>query len=140
MPTDILAAGGVVWRTIRGERRIGIVRRLRYGGDVSLPKGKLETGESLKECALREVAEELGVVAQLGAYAGLLNYRVGDREKYVLFWEMDYVGDTGEGPDGKEVGEHLWLTVEEAFAQLTHRSDRDLLASLTAAPRPSSPG
>jgi len=140
MPTDILAAGGIVWRVVDGDRRLGVVRRLRYGGDVSLPKGKLEAGESLKECALREVAEELGVVATLGPFAGLLNYRVGDREKFVLFWEMDYVADTGLGPDGREVAEHLWLTVDEAAAQLTHRSDRELLAALMATRHPSPPG
>ena len=140
MPSDILAAGGIVWRIINGERRLGAVRRLRYGGDVSLPKGKLEAGESLKECALREVAEELGVVATLGPFAGLLNYRVGDREKFVLFWEMDYVADTGLGPDGREVAEHLWLTANEAAVQLTHRSDRELLAALMATRRPSPPG
>lgn len=139
MPSDILAAGGIVWRIIDGERRLGAVRRLRYGGDVSLPKGKLEAGESLKECALREVAEELGVVATLGRFAGLLNYRVGDREKFVLFWEMDYVRDTGHAPDGREVAEYLWLTVDEAAASLTHRSDRDLLAALMASRPPSPP-
>lgn len=140
MPADILAAGGIVWRVIDGERRLGAVRRVRHGGDISLPKGKLEAGESLKECALREVAEELGVVTTLGPFAGLLNYRVGDREKFVLFWEMDYVSDTGRGPDGREVAEYLWLTVDEAAAQLTHRSDRDLLAALMATRPPSPPG
>lgn len=139
MPADILAAGGIVWRNIDGERRLGVVRRVRYGGDVSLPKGKVEPGESLKECALREVSEELGVIAMLGPFAGLLNYRVGDRDKFVLFWEMDYVGETGSGPDAREVAEHLWLTLDEALDTLTFRSDRDLLASVREARRPSTP-
>ena len=85
MPADVLAAGGVVWREVGGQRTVGVVRRTRHGGDVSFPKGKLDPGESLKECAVREVAEELGAAVVLGDFAGLMTYRVGDRDKYVLF-------------------------------------------------------
>ncbi len=132
MPSDILAAGGVVWRVIDGVRHLGVVRRVRYGGDVSLPKGKVEVGEGFKACALREVSEELGVDASLGAFAGLMIYRVGDRDKFVLFWEMEYLDDVGDQPDGKEVAERMWLTPEDALRVLTFRTDQKLLTDLLA--------
>ena len=130
MPSDILAAGGIVWRDVDGERCIGLVRRLRYGGDISLPKGKVEPGEGFRTCAVREVSEELGVVAQLGEFAGLMMYRVGDRDKFVLFWEMTFESETGQGPDGREVAEHLWLPPERALELLSFRTDRTLLTDL----------
>ncbi|TYP92527.1 NUDIX domain-containing protein [Fodinibius salinus] len=56
----ITAAGGVVYR--EGSQKIkpnilAIYRR----GKWDLPKGKLEDGETIKECAVREVAEEVGL-------------------------------------------------------------------------------
>lgn len=127
MAADVLAAGGLVWRTINGVEHLGLVRRTRYGGDISFPKGKIDLGESLKDCARREVAEELGVDAELEDFAGLMNYRVGDRDKYVLFWEMSYRADTTGVTDDREVAERLWLTPQAALASLTYQRDRSLL-------------
>ena len=50
-----IAAGGKVYNANND-----ILFIYRYG-KWDLPKGKLEKGESLKECALREVAEECGI-------------------------------------------------------------------------------
>jgi 8-oxo-dGTP pyrophosphatase MutT (NUDIX family) len=53
---EIRAAGGVVVR----DGRIAVVHRPKYD-DWSLPKGKLDAGESWEEAALREVEEETGL-------------------------------------------------------------------------------
>lgn len=54
----ITAAGGVLFRdTTAGPEVLMIFRN----GVWDLPKGKLEEGESVEECAVREVAEELGI-------------------------------------------------------------------------------
>ena len=50
----VLAAGGVVRRAGRAGKEIAVVHRPRYD-DWSLPKGKLEPGESAEAGALREV-------------------------------------------------------------------------------------
>lgn len=54
----------------------------------SLPKGKLEPGETFPDAALREVAEETGCRARLGEFAGYTPYRVRRGPKLVLFWHM----------------------------------------------------
>lgn len=67
----VIAAGGVLFRNISGDSEPEIVLIFRRGV-WDLPKGKLEEGESIRECAAREVAEEIGiaeaplVVAKLG--------------------------------------------------------------------------
>ncbi|HEY2350690.1 MAG TPA: NUDIX domain-containing protein [Puia sp.] len=51
----ILAAGGLV------ENEKGDILFMFRRGKWDLPKGKLDPGETLEECALREVEEETGV-------------------------------------------------------------------------------
>ncbi|MDP9117231.1 MAG: NUDIX domain-containing protein, partial [Actinomycetota bacterium] len=53
------AAGGVVWRGLHRAVEVAVVHRPRYD-DWTLPKGKLEAGESAIATAVREVGEELG--------------------------------------------------------------------------------
>ena len=50
----ILAAGGLVYTD---ENELLLIHRL---GHWDLPKGKLDEGETLEECALREINEETG--------------------------------------------------------------------------------
>ncbi len=53
--TLIEAAGGIVQND---KRELLFIKRL---GKWDLPKGKIEKGEKMEECALREVTEETGV-------------------------------------------------------------------------------
>jgi 8-oxo-dGTP pyrophosphatase MutT (NUDIX family) len=54
----ILAAGGILLGKGAHEGLIAIVRRHRYGGEISLPKGKIKKGETEVSAALREVRED----------------------------------------------------------------------------------
>jgi len=55
MPTQIIAAGGLV--TNPQGQILWIFRR----GFWDLPKGKLDQGETIQTCAVREVEEETGI-------------------------------------------------------------------------------
>mgnify|MGYP000017281051 FL=1 len=55
MPTQIIAAGGLV--TNPEGQILWIFRR----GFWDLPKGKLDEGETIQTCAVREVEEETGI-------------------------------------------------------------------------------
>jgi 8-oxo-dGTP diphosphatase len=119
----VRAAGGLVQRD---DGRIAVVHRPRYD-DWSLPKGKLDDGETWEQAALREVHEETGVRAELGEELPSDSYTDNKgRPKTVRWWRMRTVGDDGFAPDD-EVDELRWVTPEEAAALLSYDHDRRLV-------------
>ena len=85
----IKAAGGVVCREgASGKTEIVVVHRPAYD-DWTLPKGKVDAGETDEECALREVKEETGFRCELKRPVGCTAYvdRRG-RNKVACYWVM----------------------------------------------------
>jgi 8-oxo-dGTP diphosphatase len=121
---EVKAAGGVVLR----EGRIAVVHRPRYD-DWSLPKGKLDPGESFEDAALREVREETGLHCALGEELSptFYNDRKG-RSKIVRYWSMEVL--EGSFEPNEEVDELRWLTPDEAAPLLTYPRDVELIQEL----------
>src|ERR671915_2359890 len=84
MPDEVQAAGGVVVR----DGKVLLVHRPRYD-DWTLPKGKLDPGESFEDAALREVEEETGVRCRLVRELPPTRYEVGGHPKIVRYWQME---------------------------------------------------
>jgi 8-oxo-dGTP pyrophosphatase MutT (NUDIX family) len=123
---EVKAAGGVVWRRGDDGVEFAVVHRPRYD-DWSLPKGKLDPGESWEEAALREVEEEIGLRARLGPELEPVAYRDRKgRAKVVRYWLMEPEGDPAFEPND-EVDEMRWLTAEEAATVLTYPHDVELV-------------
>lgn len=122
----IEAAGGVVWRRDAQRRfQVLVVHRPRYD-DWSLPKGKLEPGESHPEAALREVEEETGLRCRLGEELPEVRYRDReDRAKRVRYWMM--TPESGAFTPNSEVDEAQWVSVDEASEMLSYPHDVELL-------------
>lgn len=125
---EVRAAGGVVVRTGPDGPEVLVVHRPRYD-DWSFPKGKQDPGETDEQTALREVAEETGLVCRLGAPLPDVRYRDHqDRPKVVRYWVMHLDDDPGFFPND-EVDEVRWLAPDAAVATLTYDHDRSLVRS-----------
>jgi 8-oxo-dGTP diphosphatase len=121
----IRAAGGLVWRAGPDGPRVAVIHRRRRE-DWSLPKGKLEEGESWTEAAVREVREETGCLVRLREWAGSTWYVPRKTPKVVSFWNMELVR---QGPleTTDEVDEVVWLAPHAALARLDHGNERAVL-------------
>jgi len=132
--TPVRAAGGVVWRRGSQGLEVVVIHRARYD-DWSLPKGKVEPGETDEQAALREVREEASVHAALGPEVATASYLDrGGRHKVVRYWAMTVAGGRVE-PDN-EVDGAEWLPIPVARSRLTYERDRPVLDSALAALAP----
>jgi 8-oxo-dGTP diphosphatase len=123
---EVLAAGGLV---VRDGSRIAVVHRPRYD-DWSLPKGKLDEGESFEEAALREVEEETGLTCRITDTLGDTSYHDRkDRPKLVRYYRME--PESGEFTPNEEVDELRWLEPAEALDLLSYDFDRELVGRLS---------
>ncbi|WP_291277567.1 NUDIX hydrolase [Galactobacter sp.] len=126
----VLAAGALPWRRHQGRLQVLVIHRPKYD-DWSFPKGKLEKGETLAQCAVREVKEEGGLKITLGIPLTAISYDMSKGSKAVYYWAAHATG-TPRG-DGREVDGCAWLDVGDALERLSNEADRLPLQALAAA-------
>jgi 8-oxo-dGTP pyrophosphatase MutT (NUDIX family) len=123
-----LAAGGVV---ADGERVLVLRRPSR--GEIRLPKGHVQPGETPQAAALREVAEESGY-GELVVRADLGEQRVGfiragvrvvRDERFFLMTSTDF-SHSRRAP-AEEQFQPEWMTWAEAERALTFEGEREWL-------------
>ena len=123
------AAGGVV---VRDDKMLLLDRPAR--GEVRLPKGHVEPGESPREAALREVREEAGyadveIIGDLGAVVN--HFFVPDKNRQVkreeIFYLMRLASDAPFARDDHDAGQFLavWVPFDQAAARLTYESEKE---------------
>lgn len=129
-PREKTSAGGVIVRTDAGVE-ICLIRpagRTVWG----LPKGGVETGETLPQTALREVAEETGLEGDVDRELGSIGYSFYSREagfrihKTVHYYLMHATGGDTSGHD-HEVSEARWVGLTEALTLMTYPNEREIV-------------
>jgi 8-oxo-dGTP diphosphatase len=123
----------VLWR-LNGDSatpEIAVIHRPRYD-DWSLPKGKVDPGETEPVTAVREVHEETGYSSHLGRRLVAVSYPVEQCMKKVRYWAARRVD--GEFRPNDEVDDLTWLPVADAMKQLAYPHDRKVLRRFTRQP------
>jgi len=132
---EIYAAGAVCWRLVDGRMHVLLIHRTVHG-DVTIPKGKVDPGESLPRTAVREVKEETGLDVALGVPLGISNYPMPDgRTKIVHYWAAEITPEAIQRstfvPNG-EVAAIEWVTIKKARTYLSYPADVDILEAFAA--------
>ncbi|PZD93952.1 NTP pyrophosphohydrolase [Paenibacillus sambharensis] len=112
-----ISAGGVVYRKVGGRLQIQLIQD-RYG-KISLPKGKMEPGETVEETALREIAEETGLKGRIVAPVDQIKYKYHNETKGMVNKEVHYYLVEAVGGKLQAQVEEIrgvdWFTPEEAW-------------------------
>jgi 8-oxo-dGTP diphosphatase len=127
----VVAAGAIPWRVQKGALEVLLIHRPRYD-DWSWPKGKLDDGETVPQCAVREVHEEIGLNSSLGVPLPPIHYHVSAGLKVVHYWAMRVNGEQLR-PDGKEVDSVMWCSPDRAASFLSNPTDVEPLEYLEKA-------
>jgi 8-oxo-dGTP diphosphatase len=126
----------VLWRTGGADPadpalEVAVIHRPRYD-DWSLPKGKVDPGETAPVAAVREVFEETGHHAILGRRLDKVSYPIEQGVKTVHYWAARDTG--GDFTPGSEVNELVWLPVADAKDRLSYPHDRRMLRHFAKQP------
>ena len=136
LPVTVRAAGAVLWRPGTGAApEVAVVHRPRYD-DWSLPKGKLDPGETSAHAAVREVREETGFGCVLSGFLGRVHYEVpgpGGRTGKRVDYFTARAGD-GDFAPNDEVDELVWVALPKARELLSYPQDRQVLDEFAALP------
>ncbi len=130
--TQVTAAGGLV------ENEKGEVLLIFRRGKWDLPKGKLDKGESIEQCAVREVEEETGLTAiQLKKLLTITYHTYNEFGKHILkdshWYKMKVKSNQSITPQTEEdITELRWVKKKDLkeYMNNTFPSVKDVLGLL----------
>jgi len=103
-------------------------------GHWDFAKGKMEVGEAERQAALRELAEETGLTAQLdGTFLASYDYFFTDYDGQKAYKKCDFFLGQSDGGTVVLSDEHIgyeWLGYEAALAKITFDNGKGVLVKV----------
>ena len=129
-----ISAGGVIVDVDGGVARVAVIARRNRAGRVEwcLPKGHVERDETLEQTAVREVAEETGIIGRVLASLGTIDYWFsvsGTRiHKIVHHYLLEATGGelSIEGDPDAEAIDVAWFALDDVQPHLTFSNERQI--------------
>jgi 8-oxo-dGTP pyrophosphatase MutT (NUDIX family)/phosphohistidine phosphatase SixA len=131
----VYAAGAVCWRLVDGKMHVLLIHRTVHG-DITIPKGKVDPGETLPVTAVREIEEETGLAIALGIPLGISEYPMPNgKTKIVHYWAAEVLPEHIQRstfvPNG-EVAALEWVTIKKARTYLSYAPDVEIIDAFAA--------
>lgn len=131
------SAGGLIWRRRNPDGKAEVVLVRPAGKETwVMPKGGLESKESIEQAAMRECEEETGFKVSIDRPLGQVAYFYARREhpdgplyrifKRVSFFLMRHHGGDPSRHDD-EIQDVKWFGIEDAVRKASHRNERELI-------------
>jgi 8-oxo-dGTP pyrophosphatase MutT (NUDIX family) len=130
------SAGGLVLDRLAPDASGALIGRLDRRGRLlwSLPKGHVEAGETEEQTAVREVAEETGILGQVIGKLGSIDFwfvaegrRVHKTVHHYLLLAVDPVHGLELSDEDVEVSEVAWVPLDAISGRLAYADERRLL-------------
>jgi len=107
------SCGAVVWRITELRLELLLVKQFQNKNSWGVPKGHMHEGETLEQCAIREVKEEAGIQIVLGDRLSDIMTHFRNEDKTVVTYLATPVGS--HEPDHKnpesEVADAKWFDI-----------------------------
>ena len=121
----VLKAGAIILSRKNPDKIVVIYRKSE--DDFSLPKGHLEAGETLEQCAIRETKEETGLDIEILSTLSSVTY-TNSSDGYVetTYYLARSLDDKAVQPESG-VNVH-WMNLEEALQKISYENLRQFLS------------
>lgn len=108
------SCGALPWRIIDGKLSVLLIKQFPHKDAWGIPKGHINDGETLEQCAVREVMEETGVTVMLERKLPPVITNFRNEEKTVHSWLATCQSSDQPKHDGpnSEVADARWFEAD----------------------------
>ena len=125
----VVGVGVLVWR----DGEVLLIRRGKppREGQWSLPGGRQELGETVREAAVREVREEAGIEIELGNLVDVVDAigrgPNGDVTHHYTLLDFDADWTAGEVRAGSDAADAMWIDLAGALERVTWQETKRII-------------